>query len=56
MLVFNMLAFVLCCNWLVARGPPFFFVKCTLIGSCTYIGQLGFLKAVIFGRCVLETF
>ena len=33
MLEFNMLALVLCCNWLVAHGPPavFVVVKCTLM-------------------------
>ena len=37
MLEFNMLAFVLCCNWLVAHGPPAFsfFCKMYLKGSWT---------------------
>ena len=52
MLEFNMLAFVLCCNWL---GPRLFFVKCTLLGTGP-LGQLDFLKAVRFGSCVLGTF
>ena len=53
MLEFNMLALVLCCNWLVAHGPPavFVVVKCTLMDPGP-LGWLEILKAVRFGRCI----